>query len=146
MCACQYGRVFQSRVCCARIQCLRMYGPLKLEQHHPVNNCSFFEGTIWPTLGIVLNGMYICCTFSYPCLLIPRKFSYMPCVAVPLSIMVSTTGFISSLLASIHEDSMVFVKDLLEIGKNSISTTKITSFFHVFVNFEIFKQCYFVKA
>ena len=30
-----------------------------------------------------------------------ENFSYMPCVTIPFSIMVSTTGFMSSLIASI---------------------------------------------
>ena len=40
-----------------------------------------------------------------------ENFSYVPrVVAVPLSIMVSTTGFTSSLIASIREAGMVCVK------------------------------------
>ena len=63
-----------------------------------------------------------------------ENFSYMPCVIVPLSIMVSTTGFISSLIASDWEDSMVCVKDPLElaIGKTvSLLPRLVSSFMHM---------------
>ena len=47
-----------------------------------------------------------------------ENFSYVPLVvAVRLSIMVSTAGFTSSLIASIREAGMVCVKDPLELGK-----------------------------
>jgi len=62
-----------------------------------------------------------------------EKFSYVLRVAFPLSIMVSTTGFISSLIASIHEGGMVHAKG----QQNSIV------FFHTFVNFKIFNKCHF---
>ena len=78
-------------------------------------------------------------------------FSYVPHVAVPLSIMVSTTGFIShfisSLIASIREDGMAqLCQRSAWACQISITISKTIIFFHVFVNFEIFKQCHFVTA
>ena len=72
-------------------------------------------------------------------------FSYVPHITIPLSIMVSITSFISSLKASIGEDSMVCVKDLLELGKTASLLPKTIIFFHTFVNFEILKMCYFIN-
>ena len=46
-------------------------------------------------------------------------FSYMPCVVIPLFIMVSTTGFILSLITSVREDNIAYVKDPLELGKTA---------------------------
>ena len=39
-----------------------------------------------------------------------HAFSYVPRITVPLSIMVSTTGFMLSLIAPIREDAMACVK------------------------------------
>ena len=51
-------------------------------------------------------------------------FSYVPRTTVPLFIIVSTTSFISSLIASIREDSMTCVKrsasKLIQVSKDYI--------------------------
>ena len=61
--------------------------------------------------------------------------SYVPRVTVLLSIIVSTIGFISSLITSIREDSMVCVKDPFEPGKIASLLPRLRIiFFHVFVN------------
>ena len=61
----------------------------------------------------------------------------VPRITFPLFIIVSTTGFILSLIASIREDGMVFAKDLLsQAWQNSLTIIKIIIFFHAFVNFE----------
>ena len=47
-------------------------------------------------------------------------FSYMPYIAVPLSIMVSAIGFIMSLIALIREGGMACVKDPHKLGKRAL--------------------------
>ena len=56
-------------------------------------------------------------------------FSYMPCVVIPLSIMVSTTGFILSLITSGREDNIAYVKDPLELGKTALLLLRLLSSF-----------------
>ena len=98
---------------------------------------SFFERTIWPivNLGTMSNSwkyFIFRCEFSYPWLLIfAENFLYVPCVTLPFCIMVYTTGFISSLIASVCEDSMVSVKYLLElaIGKTASLLPRLLSSF-----------------
>ena len=76
-------------------------------------------------------------------------FSYVPHITVPLSIMVYTTGFISSLIASVLEDIWhgLWQRSILawkDTRQNSITSTKTIIFFHAFVNFETLKQQHFV--
>ena len=100
--------------------------------------------TIWPILGKTQNAygtqysMFLC-TLSYPCLLIRA----MHCS--PLSIMVYTTCFTSSLIASIREDGMACGKYLIWLGNTALLLPRYTViFFHAFDNFETLKQCHFV--
>ena len=65
------------------------------------------SGQIWVKHQTVHNTLY------FNARLASLAFSYVPHIVVPLSIMVFTTGFISSLIASIREDSMTCGKDLL---------------------------------
>ena len=69
----------------------------------------------------VENTPYFVVSLAIPDFLFAENFSYVPCITVPFCIMVYTTGFISSLIASVCEDNMVCVKDLLElaIGKTA---------------------------
>ena len=65
-----------------------------------------FERSIWSIANLIkiLNGRntpYSAASLATLAFSSAENFSYLPCVAVPFSIVVSTTGFISSLTASI---------------------------------------------
>ena len=113
----------------------RMYGLLQLEQHYLVNKKgSFYERSIWPIANLIkiLNGRkysIFCCKFSYPCLLICRKFLILALRHHAFSIVVSTTDFISSLIASICEDGMVCIKNQLELEKTASLLPRLLSSF-----------------
>ena len=62
----------------------------------------------------------------------------MPRVEVPLSIIVATIGFISSLIASIREDVWHDLWQRFALTwPNGITIIKTIIFFHAFVNFEM---------
>ena len=69
----------------------------------------------------VENTPYFVVSLAIPDFSFAENFSYVPWATVPFCIMIYTTGFISSLIASVCEDNMVCVKDLLElaIGKTA---------------------------
>ena len=94
--------------------------------------------TIWPNFILAKCRTVDNTPYSAACLATlafssAENFSYVPrVVAVPLSIMVSTTGFTSSLIASIREAGMVCVKDPLELGKTASLLPKLLpSFTHL---------------
>ena len=131
----------------------RMYGLLQLEQHYLVNKkCSFFERTIWPIANLVKcwtveNTPYFAVSLATLAFSSAENFSYFPSITVPFSIMVSTTSFILSLIASICEEGMVCVKDPLEVGKTASLLPRLLSFSRVGQLWNtILKQCYFVNA
>ena len=79
----------------------------------PTSNSSFLRGQsgqIFAKCRTVHNNPYFTTCLN------TLAFSCVPCIMVPLSIMVSTIGLISSLIASICEDNIVCVKDPLELG------------------------------
>ena len=123
---CQYGGVFRSRVRGATT----IWPNLILAQCRAVDNTPYSAA---PLATLVFSSA--------------ENFSYVPrVVTVPLSIMVSTTGFTWSLIASIREAGMVCVKDPLELGKTASLLPRLLSSFTRFVNFEILEQHHFVNA
>ena len=88
---------------------------------------------IWPITILVKrqtveNTPYSAVSLAILAFSSAENFTYVPSVTVPFTIMVSTTGFISSLIASICEEGMVYVKDPLELGKTASPLPRLLSF------------------
>lgn len=100
-----------------------------------------FERSIWPIANLIkiLNGRkysIFCCKFSYPCLLICRKFLILALHRRPFF----HSGFYHWLYIIINIINLLGQYGLYQKSawawQNSITITK-TIFFHVLVNFEI---------
>ena len=109
LCSCQYGGVFQSSiriqrllgciVCCSwnnTTQSTRKVSSLKERSSQISAKCQ----TIHKTIPHSYSTVHLA-TLAFS---LAEDFSYVPCITGLLSIMVSITGFISSLIASICED------------------------------------------
>ena len=83
----------------------------------PTLNNSFFKRMIQPSLGTMSKGTQSDTPYFAEHL---ATLAYMPCIAVPLSIMLSAIGFIMSLIALIREGGMACVKDPLKLGKRAL--------------------------
>ena len=138
----QYGRHFWSRIRCVGIPCLQgcmvcCSWNFMITTIIPKSNSCFFKKTIGPNLDKTWNST------QYSIFRHALSFSYVPCITVLLSIMVSTIYWLYIIINSIN--SWGQQRSTLA-WQNSITITKTIIFFHVFANFETLKQCHFVNA
>ena len=116
----------------------RMYGLLKLNNTilSLSKKGSFFERTIWPIADLYKMSnsrtySIFCCEFSYPWLIICKKFLICALCHCPFLDNGFYHWFILSLIVSVCEYSMVCVKDPLEfaIGKTASPWPRLLSSF-----------------